>query len=75
MEDPRQLTKLHLVSRSDMINVSTYINLKTPTLSQIETKTPLTPLIYSLRKPQIKHDVDKYARKEQHLLITPYLVV
>lgn len=75
MEDPRQLTKLHLVSRSDMINVSTYINLKTPTLSQIETKTPLTPLIYSLRKPQIKNDADKYARKEQHRLITPYLVV
>ena len=61
MEDLSQLTKLHLVSRSDMINASTCINLKTPTVSQIETKTPLTPLICSLRKPQIKNDADKYA--------------
>ena len=54
MEDPSQLTKPHLVLGSDMINVSTYINLKAPILPQIETKTPLTPLIYSLRKPQTK---------------------
>ena len=54
MEDLSQLTKLHLVSRSDMINASTCINLKTPTLSQIESKTPLTPLIYSLENPESK---------------------
>jgi len=75
MEDPSQLTKLHLVLRSDMINVSTYINLKTPTLSQIETKNPSNSAHLLLEKTPIKNDADKYAQKEQHRLITPYLVV
>lgn len=54
MEDPSQPTKPHLVLRSNMTNASTYINLKTPTHSQIETKTPNSAHLLLEKNPNQK---------------------